>query len=322
MAGIVARGFDADDQPRIGVALVARILAHAVDREAAGFRRRGDDRAAGAHAEAVDRSTVAAVVREAVGRGAQIGMTRTRTEPRPVDPGLRMFDADADREGLRLDIDAARVQRMKRVAGAVSDRQNDMIGRDDSRRRADATPRSRAVLARLDDVEVDDVLLEPVFAAEVLDLRGEDSRRLWTRRKVPMCGCASTRISAGAPACDEFGQHLAAQMARILDLAPELPVRERAGAAFAELNVRFGMQDALAPQAPRCPSSAREPPCRDRGSIGRRPTSARISAANSPHGPAPMTTGRAGCGAWRRSIDRSIARVGGRSHARVLRMSP
>src|SRR6185503_4455809 len=37
---------------------------------------------------------------------------------------------------------------------------------------------------------------------------------------------------------------------RIADLAPELAVGERAGAAFAELHVRFRVEDAAPPQPP------------------------------------------------------------------------
>ena len=49
---------------------------------------------------------------------------------------------------------------------------------------------------------------------------------------------------------DELGQHLAAEVMRVLDLAVELAVGERAGAAFAELHVRFRIEHRLAPQAP------------------------------------------------------------------------
>ena len=49
---------------------------------------------------------------------------------------------------------------------------------------------------------------------------------------------------------DELGQHLAREMPRIADLAPELAVREGAGSAFAELHVRFGVEHALTPQPP------------------------------------------------------------------------
>ncbi len=45
-------------------------------------------------------------------------------------------------------------------------------------------------------------------------------------------------------------QHLAPQMPRILDLAVELAVAERARAAFAELHVRFRIEHRFAPQPP------------------------------------------------------------------------
>jgi len=47
----------------------------------------------------------------------------------------------------------------------------------------------------------------------------------------------------------EFGQYLAAVMLRILDLGMQLAVGKSAGAAFAELYVRFRIELALAPEA-------------------------------------------------------------------------
>ena len=48
----------------------------------------------------------------------------------------------------------------------------------------------------------------------------------------------------------KFLHHLAAQKARVLDLAVELAVGKRAGAAFAELHVALRVERFLAPQAP------------------------------------------------------------------------
>ena len=55
---------------------------------------------------------------------------------------------------------------------------------------------------------------------------------------------------SGAPALTNSVEHLARQVARVADLAPQLAVGEGAGAAFAELHVRLGVEHALAPQAP------------------------------------------------------------------------
>ena len=49
---------------------------------------------------------------------------------------------------------------------------------------------------------------------------------------------------------DELLQHLAAVMLRVTDLAPQLAVRERTGAAFAKLHIRFRIKHASTPQAP------------------------------------------------------------------------
>src|SRR6185369_283447 len=54
----------------------------------------------------------------------------------------------------------------------------------------------------------------------------------------------------GRAGLDELLDHLAREMARVADLAPELTVGERAGAALAELDVRFGIEHAAPPQAP------------------------------------------------------------------------
>ena len=49
---------------------------------------------------------------------------------------------------------------------------------------------------------------------------------------------------------DELVHDLAAEKARVLDLAVELAVGEQTGATFAELHVALGVEGALAPQAP------------------------------------------------------------------------
>ncbi len=69
---------DADDDAGVGVTLGARILAHAVGDDAALLGRGGNDRAAGAHAEAIDRAAVRGVVHELVVGGAQDGVAGAR----------------------------------------------------------------------------------------------------------------------------------------------------------------------------------------------------------------------------------------------------
>ena len=55
-------------------------------------------------------------------------MAGAGAEQGPVDPGLRMFDAEADGEGLGLDVDAALVKRLESVAGGVADGQHHLVG--------------------------------------------------------------------------------------------------------------------------------------------------------------------------------------------------
>src|SRR4051812_12944437 len=81
---VIVRG-DADDNAGVGVALVVRILAHAIGDDSAGLGRGGDDRTAGAHAEAVDGTSVAGVVHETVVRGTEQGVARVTAITRAID---------------------------------------------------------------------------------------------------------------------------------------------------------------------------------------------------------------------------------------------
>ena len=186
--GIVRRR-DADHDAGVGIALVARILAHAVGDDAARLRGRGDHRAARAHAEAVDRAAVRAVMHQLVVGRAEQRVAGVLAEAAAVDQRLRMLDAEADGEGLRLDRDAARVQHLRTCRArcgrppARRDRPPDACRRPAPRRDA-----PRAV--RVFDLEIVDAAAEAILAAERLDLRAHLSTMV-TRRNVPMCGFAT-----------------------------------------------------------------------------------------------------------------------------------
>ena len=119
---------DAHEQRAVGVYAVAGVIAHAVGDDAVGFAGRGDDRAARAHAERVDAAAARQVQRQLVIRRAKRRMARRRAVLRGVDEALRMLNARADGEGLLHQRDAARKQRLKRVAGAVADSEDDGFG--------------------------------------------------------------------------------------------------------------------------------------------------------------------------------------------------
>ena len=124
--GIVL-GRDAHHDAGVGVALVARILAHAVGDHASGLGRRRHHRAAGTHAEAVHRAAVFRVVHQFVVGRAEQRIAGVRPEPRTVDQRLRVLDAKADGKRLGFHVDAARVQHLEGIACAVAEREDDMM---------------------------------------------------------------------------------------------------------------------------------------------------------------------------------------------------
>ncbi len=65
-----------------------------------------------------------------------------------------------------------------------------------------------------------------------------------------MWGLACHKISAGAPAATNSVKHLAAVKLGVLDLAVELAIGKGAGAALAELHVRFRREYPAPPQRP------------------------------------------------------------------------
>ena len=170
-------------------------------------------------------------------------------EARLVDDRLRMLDAVADRERLGLHVDAAGVQHREGVARAVTERDDDMVGADLlARGQRHAAHLALAIGAGLDQ-QVGDLLLEADLAAQALDL-GPDLDDHAHQAEGADVRLADVEDLLGRAGLDELRQHLAGEEARVGDLAVELAVGEGAGATLAELDIRFGVQDALAPQAP------------------------------------------------------------------------
>jgi hypothetical protein len=93
----IVGGCDADNNARIGVALVAGILAHAVCNDAPQFRGCGHHGTAGAHAEALDRAPIRAVVNELVVSSPQPRMSGAFSVAASIDQRLRVLDAQAER---------------------------------------------------------------------------------------------------------------------------------------------------------------------------------------------------------------------------------
>ena len=237
----------------IGIALVARILAHAVGHDAARFGRGRHHRAARAHAKAVHRAAIAGMVHQFVFGRAQRRIASMSAPAGAVDQSLRMLDAKADGKRLGLDVDAALVQHGKGVARTVAQRQHDLIGAQLMRLASGLVEHREAanvffISAPLDQY-VGHALLKADFAAQRNDLLTQVFHHLDELEGANVRMRFKKDVS-WRTGLDKFDHHLAAQVARVLDLAVELTVRKRAGAAFAKLNIRFGIEHIFSPQAP------------------------------------------------------------------------
>ena len=165
---------DADHQCRIGIAFVARVLAHAIGDHALRLRGGRHHGAARAHAKAVHRASVRRVVHEPVFGRAQKRMAGMAAPAGAVDQALRVLDPKADRERLGLDVDAASVQHRKGVARTVAQRQHHLVGAQllgltialVQHRQAAQVPALRSVL----DLHIGHALLKAHLAAERDDL--------------------------------------------------------------------------------------------------------------------------------------------------------
>ena len=171
-----------------------------------------------------------------------------------VDDALRMLDAHADGERFGFHRYAALVELGEGVACAVAQRHHHLGGGQGVHHARGqihhGQPGHTALAVGIGrDVEIGDTLIESHFTAERNDLRAELLHHLhqFEGADVGVCGVENLVGRAGL---HKLFHDLAAQKTRVLDLAVELAVRERARTAFAELHVRLGMQHALAPQVP------------------------------------------------------------------------
>src|SRR5581483_5085332 len=158
-------------------------------------------------------------------------------------------DAKADGKWFRLHVNAARVQHFKGVARAVPDREHHVIRRNGIAAREAHAAHLPAVAAAF-NVDIDDLALKADLSAQLSDRRAHvlDHRHQPERADVWF---AEVENFLGRARLDELRQHFAPEMARVLDLAVQLAVRERAGAAFAELHVRFRIELRFPPEFPR-----------------------------------------------------------------------
>lgn len=100
-------------------------------------------------------------------------MPRLVTEALAVDPGLRMLDPNANREGLRLDMDAGCLEHFEAVARAMTDREHHMVRfQIPAAVQVQAAQPTRAVGVDL-NIQPVHARAEAIFAAERLDRRAD-----------------------------------------------------------------------------------------------------------------------------------------------------
>ena len=241
---------DAHHHACVGIALGARILAHAVGHHAARLAGGSHHGAAWAHTEAVHGAPIAGMVHQLVIGRAQQRVAGMHAPARLVDQALRVLDAKADRERLGLHLHATLVQHGEAVACAVTKGEDGMAGGQHVILSGSQIVHMQR-LQRASGVALDigHALLETDLAAQRLDLFADAFHYLHQAEGADMRACHVEDFFRRA-GLDELFHHLAAEVARVLDLAVELAVTESAGAAFAKLHVAFGREHLLAPQAP------------------------------------------------------------------------
>ena len=248
MAGIIALRLDIDHQGGIGIALIARILAHAIGYKASRLGRSRHHCAAGAHAKAIGGAAIATGMAEAIIGSTQRLKTCKVAKSRPIDQRLRVFDPHTDRKWLGLEIDALGVQPSKHVPGAMAHRQNHLIRRD-PRAVLGQNRRHATTATRLAKFKSSDLGLKAIFPAQRLNRRPHPLHHTH-QPKGANVGVGFGENFRWGTRNDELLQDFPAKMARVLDLAIELAVRKGSSAAFAELHIRFGIELGATPKAP------------------------------------------------------------------------
>lgn len=165
---------------RVGEDRVASRRRHAVDDRFAAAGHGRHDKPARAHAERVDAPSPH-LLHQRVGRGGQILASLRHMVLRRVDQPLRMLDAHAHSESLRLELDAAAVEHLVDVPGRMAGSQHD--GRPFDERIAE----QHALDTVLPDAQAGRTGPEDELAPACSIVRRIDAM-MRGRRSVPICG--------------------------------------------------------------------------------------------------------------------------------------
>ena len=220
---------------------VAAVVAHAVRHEPTRLRGRRDDLSARTHAERVRAAPrLAILIRQRVVRDRQSRLAGIRTVLRPVDEVLRMLDAHAHGERLRLHREPARIEHLIRIARRMADaekcciRLDALLSRDDER----GEPSAR-------ELHIRDLRAEAHLAAKAADLLTQVlyDRAQKIRTDMRLVQVEDLLRRARRNECLEHIAHV-----RIADARRELAVGERPRATLAELHIRGGRKGAAVPE--------------------------------------------------------------------------
>ena len=133
-----------------------------------------------------------------------------------------MLNSNADRKRLGFQVDGAIVQRIKSISSAVAHCEDDPFCSEIAAvLKMQSTEMS--ISSELCNVEIDNVMLEPIFPAEALDL----STQIFD--DLDQAECADVRMCfdqdlRGSACGDKFGENLSSEMPGILDLTPEFSI--------------------------------------------------------------------------------------------------
>ena len=176
--------------------------------------------------------------------GAEVRVTGSRAVLGPVDELPRMLDAGADREGLLHHLDALVIEHGHGVPGGVAEGQDHAVGLEVDGG-AGLFPVRDAVDILVRDDEVRQGTAEPYIAAETDDLFSDVLDHF---DEVVRADVGVVRVEDGLrrAEADEVRHDLV--LTGVLDAGGQLAVGERAGAAFAELDVRGSVEAAVLPE--------------------------------------------------------------------------
>ena len=113
--------------PAISIAFIARILTHSIRDKSPWFGGRRHHQSTGTHTETIDRTTILTMVNQFVIGGTQKLMAGAIAKTAAIDRTLGMFHPKTNGKRFSFDVNPARKQHFKSIAGAMSHRQNYII---------------------------------------------------------------------------------------------------------------------------------------------------------------------------------------------------